>query len=79
MDKLTNILGLLRDGFKRALGTGTDLFGFALDKAVSNPKATALLAGGAGLYVDPSWVIAAGGLVTRFGGFLATIGKAMGG
>ena len=79
MDKLTDILRLLRAGAKGVIGTSADLFEAGLDKAVSNPKATALLAGAAGLYVDPSWVIAAGNLVTRFGGFVATIGKAMGG
>ena len=79
MDKLSDILKLLRSGVNGAGGIVTDLFETALDKAVSNPKATALLAGGAGLYINPTWVVEAGKLATRFGGFVGAIGKAMGG
>ena len=79
MDKLTDILRLLRSGAKGTIDFGTDLAGSVLDKAVSNPKLTAAFAAGAGLYIDPTWVVAASKLITRIGGFVGTIGKAMGG
>lgn len=67
------------DVVKRLGGGVVEVLGTVATKAAANPKTSAGMAIGGGLYLDPHWVVLAGTYITKFGRFVATIGAAMGG
>lgn len=79
MMKYLSFVKPLLDLGQSALVTSGKLVSDLANKAESNPKTALVAAAGAWFGFNPDHVVLAASYIARFAGFVAAIGKAMGG